>query len=124
MFLKKICLYSCDICGEKFRRRHNRDSHAKLKHEFSDIIIDETNIKELSKDPSVMKLLEEKRRKDTPNFVCKLCNKVVMYGRSAHIAKHNAEKDGLKCPKCDMKFSTYTFGWFELVSRYFAIRFL
>ena len=50
MFLKKTCLYSCDICGEKFRRRHNRDSHAKLKHEFSDIIIDETNIKELSKD--------------------------------------------------------------------------
>ena len=109
--------YSCEICGEKFRYRHRRDAHAKMRHELSDMIIDENNLSEVTKDPKVVELLERRKKHDIPNFICKICDKIVMYGRSAHIAKHNAEHDGLKCPKCDQKFAKYQFGWFEFVPK-------
>ena len=88
-----------------------------MKHELNDIIIDETNLSEVIKDPKVAELLERRQKSDKPNFVCKICDKVVLYGRTAHIAKHHSDKDGLKCPKCDMTFATYVFGWFQFVSK-------
>ena len=74
-----------------------------MRHELSDMIIDENNLSEVTKDPKVVELLERRKKNDIPNFICKICDKIVMYGRSAHIAKHNAEHDGLKCPKCDRR---------------------
>ena len=82
-------VYSCEICGEQFRFKHRRDNHAKMRHELSDIIIDTENLSELAKDPKVKELLERRKKCDIPNFICKLCDKVVMYGRSNHIGKSN-----------------------------------
>ena len=97
---KKFC---CDECGVKLSSRTLLKRHIKIKHFLENKSIDETNINEFRKDPEVAAMMDKKEYKE---YVCKLCGKKVLFGKSAHIRKYHNGND-IKCPKCDKTFNTY-----------------
>jgi KRAB domain-containing zinc finger protein len=104
---KKFC---CDVCGSKFEWRTALKSHIKLKHVLENKSIDETNINEFKKDPEIAAMID-KAQKGQKNvlhkeYVCKLCNIKVLFGKNTHIKKYHSGNN-IKCPKCDKTYNTY-----------------
>ena len=97
---KKFC---CDECGIKLPSRTLLKRHIKVKHFLENKSIDETNINEFRKDPEVAAMMDKKEYKE---YVCKLCGKKVLFGKSAHIKNYHNGND-IECPKCDKTFNTY-----------------
>ena len=97
---KKFC---CEECGDTLSSAALLKRHIKVKHFLENKSIDETNINEFRKDPEVAAMMDKKEYKE---YVCKLCGKKVLFGKSAHIKKYHNGND-IKCPKCDKTFNTY-----------------
>ena len=104
---KKFC---CDECGVKLPSRTLLKKHIKVKHFLENETIDETNINEFRKDPEVAAMIDKaqkgKKRELHKEYVCKLCGKKVLFGKSAHIRKYHNGND-VRCPKCETTFNTY-----------------
>ena len=97
--------YSCIVCDIKFSQKLQLRQHITVMHVLKDKSIDESNVDEFKKDPDVAAVINQKLHKE---YMCKLCDKKVLFGRSAHIRKyHNVENGDLKCPKCDKSFRKY-----------------
>ena len=97
---KKFC---CEECGDTLSSAALLKRHIKVKHFLENKSIDETNINEFRKDPEVAAMIDNKEYK---GYVCKLCYKKVLFGKSAHIKKYHTGND-IECPKCDKTFNTY-----------------
>ena len=65
--------------------------------------VHETNINECIKDPEVAVMIDNKEYKE---HVCKVCDKKILFGKSAHIKKYHTGNI-IKCPKCNKSFNTF-----------------
>ena len=97
---KKFC---CEECGDRLSSAALLKRHIKVKHFLGNKSIDETNINEFRKDPEVAAMMDNKEYK---GYVCKLCHKKVLFGKSAHIQKYHTGNN-IECPKCDKTFYNY-----------------
>ena len=104
---KKFC---CDKCDSKFEWRSGLKNHIKLVHVLENKSIDETNINEFRKDPEIAAMIDKaqngKKNVLHKEYVCKLCDIKVLFGKRAHINKYHSGNN-IKCPKCDKTFDTY-----------------
>ena len=104
---KKFC---CDKCDIRFESRYEMRRHIRVKHVLENKSIDETNINEFRKDPEIAAMIDKakkgKKKALHKEFLCKLCDIKVLFGKRTHIKKYHSGNN-IKCPKCDETFNTY-----------------
>ena len=104
---KKFC---CDKCDIRFESGFDMRRHINKKHVLENKSIDENNINEFRKDPEIAAMIDkaQKGRKKAlhKEFLCKLCDIKVLFGKRAHIKKYHSGNN-IKCPKCDKTSTTY-----------------